>query len=372
MVSDTRVKVIITTTIVVVMIAFAFLLISLFSSNDYPVLISDPLRINESRMPLNTDQLEILFMPLPEEEYTGFISFGAWVGDDFNDDDAGEIPSRLELDSPQHRIHIDFQNSSFESLTKTFLFKPFLNYETVYFKVAGMEDYVTEFIFEVPPGYRAIVPIYLDSSIVLEGVNHALTIAAILFPERFSYQEHEDFPFSLASDWGMMLQYELDYGLMPIILDIEPFSNIMHLDAFTGFFVNQDFSAYREDSKTREGIFYLPPAVLQVAPNEEFELAFTANLHHGYIFEPLIDLLIISLLDWQQVEMSGKPYLLIEMNNSEGYGQFGTFSVTAPSEPGFYEFVSFIVPNPRGRATLYTFFPLERTMRFTIEVIDSE
>jgi hypothetical protein len=76
------------------------------------------------------------------------------------------------------------------------------------------------------------------------------------------------------------------------------------------------------------------------------------------------------MLDWHQIPLNEKPYLYVNIeDDNENIVHHGRFVINVDREPGFYEFVAFIVGNPVNENSETNFYPLETAIRFTIEVI---
>ena len=328
----------------------------------------EPSTINLNRQSSSIDHLDVQVTPLSEEEFEeflGMVGFLVWPGientleEDFPDGYYGDIA----LTSPQDVLTAGIHNGS-DALD--FILKVFYNYEEIPFQVLGAEDYDTEFLFSLEFGYRIDIPFQLDENLGVSDTTSKLTVGVFVAPDRFSMFDDELFN----ADYALALNFEIDYGSDDLlVLPVEE-ADVIHSEAFTyaGVLVNQDFAPY--DSDLYEGNFRLPPNPVQANPGEEIELAFVANAS-GIINEPVDSYVIISMLDWHQIDMNGKPYFLVRKEEgNETAGQHGRFSIIAPDEPGFYEFAAIIIPNPTTRRSINNFFPLDAAWRFTIEVLE--
>jgi len=337
---------------------------------------SNILVINESWLPLDTSSSFLNFYPLEHEvSENGFIGLGFWSGHNVLDHSID--PVRIEM--PQDRLNININNENFEDVNV--IVKVFYNYQEAYFRLANTEDYMTEFVFTMPGGYVVDLPIYLDSTFEKSDSLSKLTVAIFPAPERFVMQDHEDLFFDPQHNVGLALDFELNYGSdSPLVLSLQESNYVDDIyNLWASFMVNID------SGPLTGGDTKLPPRLLQVKPTEEVELFFVADLSKSEMRSvslsgeiesstEITDYLIISMLDWQQIPMNGDPYLWITAreNDRDGgiYGQHGRFFITAPEEPGFYEFVAFLVHNPTSGFSWDTFVPLEIAMRFTIEVVE--
>lgn len=266
----------------------------------------------------------------------------------------------MNLITPQDILTVRIGNGA--EFPRNFLLKIFYNYLEIDFLILGSGKYKNEFIFSVPAGAKVDIPLQLSETIEKSNMSSKLTIALALAPE-----QHTMFEDGLSSWHTMVLNFDINYGfynelILPIEL-VEPLLLIEEL-AFFGLMINQDFNPNNEGA-TR------PPNPLYARPGEQVELGFIAN---SYMFiqggESLENLLILSMLDWKQIPMNGKPYIRIHVDEDVHQGIHGRFFIEVPNEPGKYEFVAFLIPNATSANTWENFLPQETSMRFTIKVVE--
>ena len=330
------------------------------------LLIDDPIfnnnhseNFNPNRLTSNIDNLQINFTPISSYLDGGF-SLLAWPG--LENNLAIENPEgffgRMKLETPQDVMTISVGNESDNS--RDFILKLFYNYQEISFRVLGAETYETEFIFSVESGYQADIPFQLNDDLSINEMLSKLTVGLFLAPERFTMNTPD-----LVWEYGLALNFELSYGVDDrLVLEVEEQEPLKLLDGlqFHGLMINDDFTPTLEAA-------YHPPNPLIVSPNEQVELAFLANAT-GLLDESLENFLILAMLDWHQIPLNGQPYLNIAAKSNVNVGQHGRFFIRAPEKPGLYEFAALIIPNPTSKNSIDTFFPLEMSFRFTIEVTE--
>jgi len=270
----------------------------------------------------------------------------------------------FNLPSPQEPLSFTVHNPS-ES-DKNGLIKVFYNYEETLFRIEGSDEYVSEFVFQVPSGYEVTIPIQLYSGIYANDVVNSLIIGLFENPENYSMNG------GITRGFATMVNLGISYGgnnELNLQIPHQKIPTQIEGISFRGVQINQDFGA--DSFEGLVGVSTQSPNQLRVYPGEVVEFAFNANVA-GSIEEDVEEYLIISMLDWQQVDKNGQPFLLVEANYADMQNNVleqGTFTVEMPMEPGFYEFVTFIVPAPT-RFNENTFgFPLQVGSPFTIEVV---
>ena len=272
--------------------------------------------------------------------------------------------SQIHLKTPRDPLNLMIRNGVVGADADVVL-KLFYNYEEVAFRIRGSNEYMTELFFTLEGGYRFDIPIYLDLPLEPKETVSKLTFGFFYFVDEFAFNIEDPYPWMQ----GGIFNLEINYGIdEPFILLAEEFTEVIHYPDWTGnaFLVNQQFELTDEDIELN--VFYFPPTVIQTSPNERLELAFQAGLH-GSITEPVTDILIISMLEWQQIPMSGQPFLWIPVDKDDYALQHGFFYIYVPAEPGFYDFTAIAIPNPTSPLSWNNFFPLEIAIRFTIEVV---
>ena len=325
--------------------------------------------VNERWLPNREVDLE--WINIPSNEYE-FISMGLM---NCQNGEYLEIEP-VQRDAIFEDFGIVFRNQSLYDTT--LLLKLFHNYQEVAFDVANQGDYDFEFTFEISAETVICLPITLDIINESQDTINKLTVGMFYHPERFSSQQ-QDLPVNLRFQTGIMLDFEINHGYnIPLSLSIS--ETLMIQDVYnTGglFMVNLD----NLNSIPERGVITHPPELIQVRPNEELTLSIVGSFlkqelesykpesEETYLIQ-IEEYLVISMLDWQQIQMNGAPYIWLNARNRPEYGQLGFFTITTPSEPGLYEFVSFLVHNPRQQFSWGTYYPLEIAIRFTIEVLE--
>lgn len=338
---------------------FGYLVLSFFWQPSGSESVAAETHLNLNHLPVDAQAFGLTFTPVPDY-VDGFASFGVWSGEEKEE----TFSHPILLETPQDRLNATLTNETALG-DVPFLMKVFYNYEEAHFRVGDGNDYVTEFVLTVPSRHSVEIPFYLDSNFEVSDTSSHLTVGIFLAPERHAFQDQDDLFFDVRWDLGQVLHFEINYGyegrlVLPTIEESDAVEHVYRL--FGGFAVNQD------DEPLLDGVVLNPPELLQVSPNEEVELFFISNMHeeafHGYdeFDNPLpnppsvTDILVISMLDWRQIPMNGEPYTWVSLTDDPMYGQHGRFMIEAPSEPGFYEFIAFLVPNPTAPFSWDTFF----------------
>ena len=322
--------------------------------------------INQDRIATCNEHLEITFSPIEGEETGGGIlpMIVAIIRDNLGDgnyvtmlQDDFDVP--IYLTSLQDIITIQLSNPTDDPMN--LMLKVFLNYEETKFYVLGQETPDTEVLFTLASGYYANIPIALSKqSEIHDGVGK-LSIGVFMAPEYYiMYDDH-----CLRRFYGRVLTYD-------IIIDPSAVLILPYDDYFepTGECTFGGFSIHPNPSPPGNGSIWTMSEPLVVNRGELIELSFFANatLLEG---ESTDNYLIMAMLDWHQVLINDRPYLLVDTRNTcPSLGKYGQFVIVAPDEPGFYEFSAFLVPNPRSPNSVWNFDTVEISSRFTIEVVD--
>ena len=304
------------------------------------------------------------------EGFIGAKSFGIEVqGFELDLDEA--FYGYFEMEGLEHPLVARIGNLSIKD--HYFALKIFLNYEEASFRVLGEDNYVTEFIILVESGYKIEIPFVLEIDQIEMDQTFKLTAGIFIDPNRHAMDlPFEELPWMEQWDnFATVLNFDLSFGTgSDIVLDAS-YTEILarrENQFFANLQVNTDFGV----EAFLASDFSIPPDnLLQVRAGEEVELAFFTNPH---VFEEteLENYLILAMLDWQQIQLNHQPFLLVD-TRGHGYEHpvdHGTFTFTAPTETGFYEFVAIIVSNPTARNSWQNFVPLDVANRFTIEVVE--
>ena len=276
----------------------------------------------------------------------------------------------LLLETPQDEIVLTIGTTSNTHLPV--MVKVFYNYEEIPFLVGGEGDYVTQFLFELYYGNQTDFSFSLSSELEANESFNALTIGVFAHPDHLSKNDDH---FEINTDFGAVLNFRVSYGGEENLVLPVPYQDLPEQIAemfHRGVMINQDSAALTIEYSDG-GVFTMYPNPLQVAPNEVVNFYFYANLEWTDEIESMENYLIISMLDWQQIEKNGQPYLLMEARFDDMVNDVmdhGRFTVTMPSEPGFYEFVTFVVPDPTSFNVFLMSSPLELSFPFTVEVVE--
>jgi len=242
--------------------------------------------------------------------------------------------------------------------------KVFLNYEAIPFYLVDEEELQTKFLFTVPNGYSANIPFSLDNEILFENGTYALTVGIFVNPNTNLGTLEEQAVREIWSSGLDMLVMSFDVLVGDggeIALSAEPakpqtyFEDLQHHSVL--FTHNDEFD--------------FPEQLIQVAPGETVELVWWANLFTNE-YVAIENYAIIAMLDWEQLEFNGQPYLLVSRDDPNFSYQTdqGVWQFEAPLEPGLYDFAAFMVPNATQLRSIDTFFFLETASRLTIEVVE--
>jgi len=304
--------------------------------------------LNQNRIVSLMDDSALEPFPMLKEDLDGSLWLGLLDGE-WNGD--------ITLDTPQDEIVITVANAS-QKRTNLML-KVFYNYEEVAFHVVGTDIIDTELLFALDGAYKVDIPLQLPEHLTAGETISKLTVCLFFEPKHFVGSDEaisDDLRFSS----GIALNFEINYG----------FGNDLSLntDRFEDFYESEfgGFAIHPDPQLPGGGALRFLSNPLVVGSDEELHLSFFANadkdvdLGESYI--------IISMLDWHQIAMDGNPYLWVNFpNGCIEIGQHGQFSIMTPAEPGFYEYVGLLIPQPTRLNSEQNFFPLE-IVRFTIEV----
>jgi len=271
----------------------------------------------------------------------------------------------IELEKATDYLVTNIGNASTHDLD--YLFKIFLNYEAIPFRVSGEDRYEKYFTFSLERGYQIDIPFTLDFAFPNEDSTQKLTVVFIVDPFQEIINEDNHYLF-----WGrnaFALNNDLIIGSgNSMQFDVPVNSEIISREEDTQFvdlFIAPSFEL------NEWGFLDVPEFKIQVQRNEEIELLFYASpfAPSGYELE---NYLIIGLLNWQQVELSGNPFLFINAkeNELENILDHGILTLDAIDEVGMYDFIAILIPNPSMPNSINNSFPLSVSNRFVIEVIE--
>ena len=322
-------------------------------------------------IPLEDKGLEVTILESPTEHLGGFnLGLIPDMERDltFNHADCPQTDERMhgcwgyfQLETPQDILSFSITNGVDEEYS--FLLKLLYNYEEVAFRPLGSDEFITELVFSLAPGSDAYIPFQLSDELDISSYTSKLTVVFAAFPDyyrdMYSAQHIMEYPF------GLILSFELDYGSNASrqrLANFESVERVEMADPVFGLILTSD---------CRDSIIDTAPTLIQANPGEIITLGFSSDIE-GYTPEEMENYLIIALLDWQQVEMNGLPYLSIatEEDKTDYEMDHGNFTIVVPTEPGFYEFVLLGIPNPNHPNHFWSYAPAAHSERITIEVTD--
>lgn len=273
----------------------------------------------------------------------------------------------MEVNGADHPLVANIGNLSTEDLN--YVLKVFVNYEEVPFRVLGEDEYVTEFMFFLESGYQMDIPFVVDVSFPDDHYTYKLTAGVFVDPSREVINE-ENYWEVFSWSQGMVLNSDLILGSgSDIYFELPQQTEPMERQEDTWFV---DLIIAQEFTLNEHGFLSPPEFVQQVRRGEDIEFSFYASPLASYGYE-LENYLIIGMLDWQQIPLNGyHPYLFIDAQDQE-FEQlldYGVFTLEAIDEVGFYDFIAVLIPNPRNPNSLENSYPLMKSNRFVIEVVE--
>jgi len=381
-------------TAILLIAAFAtlalFFLLQNLAEDSNAFVLDEPIAHNENRVPSFFDYEGFVTRSAPSEFLGGTVGLLAWTGveNTIEVDFPQGFYGQLIMDTPQSVLTASVMNLN-PYFAHNFILKVFYQYKEIPFQVLGASTYSTEFLFSLEPGSEGLISFTLDSSLEIADHLSALTVAVFTQPELFIassldediLQQLWDYQIELFDH--MALDFEINYSNnTPLSLSyLRDSNNFTPFQMEPGMVTRLGTTFDWRDPWSAE-----PPSFLQAAPGEDIDFHLLANVNGHTMgdgqgsfvpFPPTEDYLIIALLDWHQIPIDDAPYLYANVlsyeDQREGWADHTTFSLTAPSEPGFHEVVLILVPGPTHTPpSEYTFFPLEVLTRFTLEVVVSE
>jgi len=314
----------------------------------------------------------------------------------------------LVLNEPQERFYVVVENflthsyggnlgDLFSPRRETFILKLFYNLESIPFRIDNQSYYAEEFVFRLAVGYQVHIPVYLDSSIEADTYLNSLTVGLFASPQYHTTNQFGDLNIRWPdlSSSHQAGQYELSNVDLGIVRHFQVSfggnETVAHPSAFSEF--NQfecrycpSFGVVTRDTLL-DGILERtintsPSSPITARQGEEIELLFGIRLQSptradAEFYPPVENYAIIALLNWEQVSLSGLPYLFFEQPDIHAPGEFdqSIMYITAPDDLGFYEFIAFAVANP-NQGTHHKLADELRgawtpvSLRFTIEVVE--
>jgi len=257
---------------------------------------------------------------------------------------------------------LEFRLANISDTKRYFLIKPLLDFESIPFKVLGENQYVEEFIVSVQGGYEIVIPFKLGRDLSDEQ-KHSFMVLVFLDP-------HENAVDSYDTDWGVFgLSINFSGSSLRVNLarnetsrakkSMPNYTPIARRNGewFPEIQINQMFDLNQFHTK------HSPTPIenyVKAQAGEGLELSYFVRLIPE--FYELDQYLITAFLDWKQVSINGKPYLLIDVEDYD-YDvlvEHGRFMLDIPEEPGKYELIVMRVSNP-----FTSVFPMYESSDFT-------
>jgi len=271
----------------------------------------------------------------------------------------------IEIERASDLLEASFGNYSTHDFY--YLFKIFLNYEAIPFRVLGQEEYGTSFTFFLERGYQVNIPFTIDSEFVNENSTQKLTAVFIVDPLREILNEGNSNLF-----WGrnaFVLNADLVVGLGgEFQLEIPAYTEILSREEdnqFVDLFVASDF-------ELNEWEFILfPRLMVQTRRGEEIELLFHSS--PAKTFDDVLEnYLMIGILNGEQIMLNEDPFLLIDASEHEFdyIIDHGSFTIDAIDETGLHDFIIILISNPTLPNSPFTYFPLQSSNRLVFEIIE--
>lgn len=300
----------------------------------------------------------------------------------------------LHLEAPQDTIYITFGNFITEQGTQmslpmreNFVLKVFYNLNEIEFRPLNQALFDTEFLFHLPEGYQVEIPIQLSKLLDKDDYLNHLTVAIFANPQHHTVDPlaewyiDDGFAGVIMNDYGtgIVSNFAISFGGdLEVVSEVKSHEIDRNTDSFiSGLAVDPEF--FTRDPEIWGNFPGIPPSPWRVLQGEEIKMAFAVNLgifseflDSPLVVDPIVDRFqIIGLLNWEQVELSGDPYIFGEA--LDGFqideGIQGTFTIAAPDEPGLYDFIAFAISNPIDNRDFPSHYRhIEIAMRFTIEV----
>lgn len=302
--------------------------------------------------------------------------------------DEEELGSILLMDSLQDSLTADFGN--FSGHDRYFIFKVYYNFEEVNFNVTNLdssEEFENHYIFFLETEQEISIPFVLeDSSLLNDGEYYGnLTISIMMGIDSFQkeVQSHESNVYGMSSNFHILIEpdKEVRETIRESILTDEffyysslPWREPLLNKEFTipprvlGFSYYDFHVTY---NKSDDELINFPPFYIQARSSEVITL--------DYLIGELVSMesdfnntyAVWGLLNWEQVLINENRFLLLQLNRdyetNEVNAHHGTFTIQAPTEPGYYELIFYAMPLIEVIPGLST---IVNTYRITIVVED--
>lgn len=254
------------------------------------------------------------------------------------------------MENPQDKLTIFFENFYTDG---EFVLNLFYDYQQLEFKVDNQEQ-SKNYYFELGENESISIPVTLSDEIIADDLPHKLLASIVVAPN-----SHEK-ELKLNSDYyGIVIDYEIEYGNYNALNNynqqfeiVQP--KLIEIPFGSALMINDDFNANTK-------VANYPPHSLSVKPNEEVTLAYRAGPE-----ENATNYLLTVLLDWKQALINNEPFQIIKIPDSTKVG-YGTFTFIAPNDPGDYELIAYLIPEPFTRKS-DDLFSISLSTRFTLSV----
>jgi len=218
-------------------------------------------------------------------------------------------------------VELGIITGNISSDSRKFMFRLFINYEIASFRIIGTEDYVYEFIFEVPGFYEIDIPFVINQSYLHENKKHRLTGIQIVEPFVKSTEvEHLFWP---SMSFNHVAQRDLVIGLSSESIELINHNSILNEienNIFGGFNILEPDFEYFSNGGVK------PIRHLKANPGEKIELSFAASFfgfywwnedRQSYDYRPqklrAYEFIFIGLLNRNPILLNGNPYLFVEI-----------------------------------------------------------
>ncbi|MBQ1787092.1 MAG: hypothetical protein II005_10295 [Turicibacter sp.] len=242
----------------------------------------------------------------------------------------------------------------------------YYNYEQIDFKLNLEDDYTNQYVFDIKDGELIEETLYLDSTIEM---NECMNKLMISFTS--GYDTHQsDLDTYPTDEYGVTVIYDLfftnifneDNGKV-CVERTEPSipTNVFQDFVSLPLIINMDY----ENKLQNQKLIAVPESVLQVQSNEKINLMYNiSNIEFD-------SALIILTVGFEQTNINEKIYEVVELNQSNSVFN-DSFEFVAPSEPGKYEVIAYLVHDPfkTMQSTDLSNSTVGHSQRFTLEVTD--
>lgn len=250
----------------------------------------------------------------------------------------------LRLNSYDDEMFFEIENSS---SARQFAVIVFVDYKQVPIEVDGTE-YDT-FIEDAPAqlsktyAFRLIDPID-------EEQNHSLLVILVAGSDVLTSKVD----YEMSQNYSIALEHALifgdNYAIAQTTYGYDQTGPVTEYQS-TGLLLNTDI-----ENNSRK----IPERELSVGAGEEFALQYQVG---GY--EDSNEVVVIIAIGLRQTAINGQDYIVCK--TEDGALVYGTANLTAPTEPGDYEVMGWVITSPFS-GDVSDYLPLDATYRFTLHV----